>query len=59
MKSYRVTIKDIVSWTTIIPADDAIDAENQAWELFQITPDRGALFETDDETTVQVEEVSQ
>lgn len=54
MSQFRVTIKDIVSWTTTVSATDAIQAEDLAWELFSRC-DRSKYFEDDSNTTVQVE----
>lgn len=57
MSKFRVTIKDIVSWTTTVSATDVIQAEDLAWELFD-RPDRCEHFEDDSDTTVQVEPLS-
>lgn len=57
MSTFRVTIKDIVCWTTTVTAKDAIQAESLAWELFD-RPDRSDYFEDDSDTTVQVEPLS-
>lgn len=57
MSIFRVTIKDIVSWTTEVNATDAIQAEDLAWEMFD-RPDRSEHFEDDSDTTVQVEPLS-
>lgn len=55
-KLFRVTIKDIAAWSVEIRAADSITAERIAWERFDNGECRG-LFERDDDTTVQVEEV--
>lgn len=54
MSQFRVTIKDMVSWTTTVSAADAIQAEDLVWELFG-RHDRSEHFEDDSDTTVQVE----
>lgn len=57
MSTFRVTIKDVVSWITIVSAKDAIQAEDLAWKLFD-RPDRSEHFEDDCDTTVRVEPLS-
>lgn len=57
MSTFRVTIKDVVCWTTTVPAADVVGAEDLAWELFN-RPDRSEHFEDDSDTTVQVEPLS-
>lgn len=57
MSTFRVTIKDIVSWTTTVSATDATQAEDLAWERFD-RRDRSEHFEGDSDTTVQVEPLS-
>ena len=57
MTAFTVTIKDITAWTTTVRAKDAIQAENIAWDLFNNSSDRSEVFETDNDTTVRVEEV--
>ena len=52
-QTYRVTIKDIVAWTTVIRAAGSLEAEQQAWELFQATVDRSEVFEEDSDTTTR------
>lgn len=54
MSTFRVTIKDIVCWTTTVAAEDAIAAENLAWDLFSHT-DLSEHFEDDSDTAVQLE----
>lgn len=58
MRTFTVTIKDITAWTTTVRARGSIEAEEIAWKLFQTASDRSEHFEVDDDTTVQVEEVS-
>lgn len=57
MSIFRVTIKDIVRWTSEVNATDAIQAEDLAWEMFDRL-DRSDHFEDDSDTTVQVEPLS-
>jgi hypothetical protein len=58
MTSYRVTIRDIQTWTITLRATDSIAAENAAEHLYASASDRGAHFEEDNDLTVQTEEVS-
>jgi len=57
MSTFRVTIKDVVCWTTTVSAADVVGAEDLAWELFN-RPNRSEHFEDDSDTTVQVEPLS-
>jgi hypothetical protein len=58
MKSYRVIIRDIQTWTITIRAKDSIAAENEAEHLYATASDRGEHFEEDNDLTVQTEEIS-
>ena len=57
MKSFRVTITDGGPWTTIMPANDAVEAETMAWDLFHLTTDRGTCTAEAGPAVIQVEEV--
>lgn len=59
MKTYRVTIKDIQTWTIAIRAKDSIAAENEAEHIYATASDRSDYFDVDSTLTVQTEEVSQ
>lgn len=56
---FTVIIRDIKSWTTTVTANDAIEAEELAWDLMNDPKKRDAddHFELDEDTTVQVEEL--
>lgn len=56
LKSFHVTITDVVDWIITLTAETKGDAYEQAWELFQ-SSNRNQHFRDHCETSTDVEEV--
>lgn len=54
---FKVTIRDIISWTITVSANDVIEAEANALDLMN-DPTKRSDFDLDEDTTVQVEEAA-